>query len=33
LDRDFYFNATEARDWGLIDEVISKRSSDTTILE
>ena len=21
MDRDFYFNATEARDWGLIDDV------------
>lgn len=33
LDRDYFFSAPEARDWGLIDEVISKRSSDTTILE
>lgn len=33
LDRDFYFSPEEARQWGLIDEVIAKRPKETTITE
>ncbi|MBL4783855.1 MAG: ATP-dependent Clp protease proteolytic subunit [Cohaesibacteraceae bacterium] len=28
LDRDHFMNADEARDWGLIDQVVSSRASD-----